>query len=192
MLFADTNFPGTFLCTHFVYSKQVFLNLNLPRCTLGQQYQYLVATLNAKIGLNIIKSDNWRHPRWEPLPLAQKTHQKWIPFSPFTIVDYNKFIIILFRFRRTCDWPNLNMVVPKSTLKNLSLENVSPQNMQKIWSAVSNTNSYEKGISPTKAALPRTIYSRVFRIAVHFGRAYLGWVNQLFPNSTAVQKTLVC
>ena len=40
----------------------VFLNLLLPRGTLGQLFQYLALPLDAKIGLYVNKSNNWRHP----------------------------------------------------------------------------------------------------------------------------------
>ena len=34
----------------------------MPRGTLGQKYHYSAAPLDAKIGLKINESDNWRHP----------------------------------------------------------------------------------------------------------------------------------
>ena len=42
------------------YPRAVFHNVFLPR--LGQPFQYLEAPLDAKIGLEVNESDNWRPP----------------------------------------------------------------------------------------------------------------------------------
>jgi len=42
--------------------RSVFLNIFLTRCTLDKQYQYFAASLDAKRGFKVNKSDNWWHP----------------------------------------------------------------------------------------------------------------------------------
>lgn len=42
--------------------RAVFLNLFLPRGTLGYLHRYLAAPSDAKIGLKVHRSDNFGHP----------------------------------------------------------------------------------------------------------------------------------
>ena len=48
-----------------IYSNALDISasqLFLPRGTLGEVFEYLVALLVAKIVLKVNKSDNWQHP----------------------------------------------------------------------------------------------------------------------------------
>ena len=56
--------------THTLVVLKIFC---LTDSTLGHLYQYLVAQRDAKIGLKVNKSDNWRHP-WHYLKVP------WVQF----------------------------------------------------------------------------------------------------------------